>query len=144
MGREQFVGTWNLVSDERHTEDGEVFYPFGQDAVGQLMYDNKGYLSAHVMSKSRPRFAFDDIHSFTPDEAKGVFKSYLAYFGTYSVDESKNTVIHHVVGCTFPDMIGTNNVRFFQFSGKRLVLRISPGTEQGRQVVGYITWERVE
>jgi len=144
MGREQLVGTWKMISDERHTEGEEVFYPFGQDVVGQLMYDDKGFMSVNVTRRDRSKFASKDRGDYTPDEAKAAFESYLAYFGTYSFDEARGAVIHHVVSSTFPQMIGANNVRFFRFSGKRLILSPPPMTVDGKQVTGYITWERAE
>jgi hypothetical protein len=44
---EKFIGTWKLVSFEMRSADG-VTYPFGNDPVGYLMYNDEGYMSARA------------------------------------------------------------------------------------------------
>jgi hypothetical protein len=144
MIREKLLGTWKLVSDERHTDGGEIFYPFGKDVVGQIIYDSAGFMAVNVTTQNRREMVARDREDFTPEDALKAFKSYLAYFGTYTIDEEKGAVIHHVVSCTFPQMIGAHNVRFYRFDGKRLILKTPPVTVDGKQAVSYITWERPE
>ena len=51
---------------------------------------------------------------------------FLAYFGTYTVDEKAGVVVHHVEGASFPNWIGTDQRREFTLSGRRLTLRTPP------------------
>jgi len=139
MKKESLVGTWKLVSSERHAENGEIIYPFGRDAIGQLMYDDKGFMSVNVTSKNRPGFSY---YEGAPEEIKAAFESYLAYFGTYTVDEAKNEVVHHIVGHLQPHVIGTDILRYVEFSGKRLILRGPPTKYDRRTMVPQVTWER--
>src|SRR5882672_5916133 len=48
MGKEDFVGTWHLVSSEFRRADGAVTYPIGKDAVGLLIYTAEGYMAAQL------------------------------------------------------------------------------------------------
>ena len=50
MGKEQFIGTWRLVSLEIRGPDGEVMYPMGQNPRGVLMYDANGEMAVQLMN----------------------------------------------------------------------------------------------
>jgi len=42
MGKDEFVGTWKLVSFEMLRSDGQTVYPFGIDIIGVGCYDARG------------------------------------------------------------------------------------------------------
>jgi hypothetical protein len=70
----------------------------------------------------------------TPDEAQAALADYIAYFGTYTVDEDAGTVTHHRHGSVQPN--DTHDlVRGFKFTGDRLILN-PPGTTYE------VIWER--
>ena len=142
MGKEQFIGSWKLVSSEFRRPDGEATYPMGRDAVGIIMYDASGHMSTQIMQPNRPTFASGDHLRGTPEEIKSAFSGYIAYYGTYEVNEEEGTVTHHVQGSLFPNWVGTALRRFFEFSGNRLILRTSPMPMGGEQITGVLTWER--
>jgi hypothetical protein len=143
MGKERFIGTWKLVSSEFRRSDGEVTYPMGRNASGMLMYDASGHMSAQIIRPDRPAFASGDQFKGTPEEIKSAFKGCVSYFGTYEVDEEKGTVTHHVEGSLFPNWVGTDQRRFFQFSGDRLTLSTPPIPVGGQQVTALLVWERL-
>ena len=144
MGKEQFTGSWKLVSSEYRRPDGEVTYPMGRDATGIIMYDAGGHMSVQIMSPNRPAFASGDQFKGTTAEIKSAFKGFIAYYGTYETNEKESTVTHHVEGSSFPNWVGVAQKRFFEFSGNRLILRTSPMPMGGEQITGVLTWERVE
>lgn len=116
----RFVGTWRLISDTQ---------------VGIMIYDSFGNMAAQVMpTRARPAFAGAQP---TPDEAKAALTGYLAYFGTYTVDEGAHTVAHHRKGSLNPGQIGEDAVRKYQFDGDRLLLFPVPAGNQ-------ITWDRAK
>ena len=46
---ERFLGAWELV-DWRVTDDaGNVRFPYGEEAQGQITYSSSGRMSAHLM-----------------------------------------------------------------------------------------------
>ncbi len=117
-----FAGTWRLVSYEAHDSGGGLQYPLGEDVSGQLIYDAAGNMSAHVLRNDRPRFAANDSAKGTDAEVRAAFEGHTSYFGTYTVDGAKQTVTHHVRGSSYPNWIGTDQVRHFELDGARLSL----------------------
>jgi Lipocalin-like domain len=140
--REQFVGTWSLVSFEFRRSDGTVTNVMGTDATGVLIYDANGRVSAQMMRADRPRFASGDQQKGTADEMRAAFEGYLAYFGDYDVDEKERTVIHHTQAALFPNLVGQDQKRFYEFAENRLTLTTPPIVVGGVSVTGILVWER--
>ena len=117
----RFIGTWRLVSDS---------------STGLMYYDGLGNMAAQVMpGRARPKYAGAQP---TPDEAKDALAGYLAYFGTYSVNERAHTITHHRKGNINPGQIDDDAVRRYEFApGDRVIL--TPVGSGNR-----ITWERAK
>lgn len=143
MDKERFTGAWKLVTNEYLSEDGVNTYPLGKEAIGLIMYDGKRSMSAQLMNAKRPQFAANDWLKGTPEEIKAAYQGIRCYFGTYDVDEEKKIVTHHVQGHSFPNGVGTENVRFYEFSGNNLILRTVPIMMNGRKVIGRLVWEKL-
>ena len=45
MGSPEIIGPWKLLLMEATDPEGEVFYPFGENPSGMIMYDSSGYMS---------------------------------------------------------------------------------------------------
>ena len=73
-----------------------------------------------------------------PDEMIAAYQGYLAYYGTYTIDESRGVVVHKVEASLYPNYVGSDQVRRYTFSGARLTLEVE--TELGR---GKLVWERL-
>jgi hypothetical protein len=123
---DRFHGAWTLASYEQRQADGTVTHPMGADPVGRLTYD-AGRMWAQMMRRDRPRFA-SGTRQGTADEIQAAFAGFIGYYGPYRVDEQSGTVIHHVECCSFPNWVGTDQVRRFEFDGDRLTLR-APGAD---------------
>jgi hypothetical protein len=136
------VGTWRLVSNEEHRADGSVTAAWGSHPAGSLMYQANGRMAVQLMDTRRGKFASEDRMAGTPDEVKRAFEGYLAYFGTYTVDERAGVVVHHVEGASFPNLIGTDQRRTFVLSGDRLTLSTPPMVRAGRRSTYVLVWER--
>jgi hypothetical protein len=115
----RFIGTWRLVS---------------QTQTGIMIYDSLGNMSAQVMpNRARRKYAAPEP---TPEEAKDAITGYLAYFGTYSVDEQARIITHHRKGNINPGQVNDDVVRTYVFeSNDRLVL--TPAGSNNK-----IVWER--
>ncbi|MFP3948074.1 MAG: lipocalin-like domain-containing protein, partial [Longimicrobiales bacterium] len=85
-----FLGAWELKDWRVAEPSGEVTYPYGEDARGQIVYTDEGRMSAHLM---RPP---DESEASDGDEEEG-FQSFH-YWGTFTVDLDAETVTHHVLG----------------------------------------------
>lgn len=127
--RDRFIGVWKLVSCERKFTDGRVEYPYGEKPVGRITYDKAGRMSAQLMRPGR--------HSSVPpgmsliagnasaEEIRESVSGFIAYFGKFELDETSNTVIHHVQACMVPSWVGTDLKRTYRFNANRLLLSAS-------------------
>ncbi len=133
------AGAWHLTSWHLENASGEVFEPFGPNPIGLIVYDELGNMSAHVGMANRPPFASDNIGEAAASEAAQGFQTYIAYFGTYEVDEAEGVVRHSVMGSTFPNWQGTVQVRYYELEGDKLTLVSEP---MAGDVVQTLVWER--
>lgn len=141
-----FVGAWNLVSWVVTNPSGELSYPYGQSPEGQIIYTDNGQMSAQLM---HPGAELPDLDGLSPDEVMGqVFTTFFAYHGTYSIDESAQTVTHHVVGSVAPSWVGTNQLREFEFLDNdhlRLIAKLEGdqvAQDAGAVGTNVLVWER--
>jgi hypothetical protein len=141
MTTDQFVGVWKLVSCELRTEGGETSYPYGRNPKGYIMYSSEGYMSVAFMGDDRPRFGSDDIWAGTAEEKLAAFATYTSYCGKFTVAENK--VVHHIEVSLYPNWVGVNQERFFEFDGDKLCLSTSPFLIAGAQQTAHLIWERV-
>ena len=145
MEADKFLGAWRLVSAEFRGEDGALAEsPYGTEPQGILMYDAEGSMSAQIAGKDRQPFASSDRMSGTPDEVKGAFQSYQAYWGRYKIDEQEHTVIHTVTQALLPNWVGTQQKRHYKFQDGRLYLRTPPLLIGGKRLSGVLIWEKIK
>jgi hypothetical protein len=126
--REQFVGAWRLVSFESRSTNGSVRHPFGAEATGLIQWGASGVFSAQIAPAG--------------EGASGDPAQYVAYFGTWEVDESAGEVVHHVEGAFNAPLRGTDQRRGFAFKGRRLTLLPPPAMANGETVTSEVTWEK--
>lgn len=120
------IGAWKLISFEIQKENGEMVYPFGNDAKGSLIYTKSGRMSVHLMRSDRPQFVSGDQLKGTPEEIKENYEGVISYYGSYEFDVEKGFVIHHIQGSLFPNWEGQGQKRFFELSGNRLKVSTPP------------------
>jgi hypothetical protein len=118
--KEQIVGTWKLMSaEDRSSPDVPwVPYTFGNPPSGYFIYDATGYASIQIMTVPPQTIATPD--SPTPAEALAIFNGYIAYYGTYTIDETNITV--EVEGAWDPSQVGTAQPRPYQLVGDTLII----------------------
>jgi hypothetical protein len=107
------------------------------------MYDAAGNVAVQIMRRDRPHFASGDGLRGTDEEVRAAYEGVNTYFGRYTVDRAKGMVTHHIQGCTFPNWIGGDQVRFFTLSGDRLTLSTPPLLFGGCTQAGVLVWERI-
>jgi Lipocalin-like domain len=125
----KLLGAWRYVGtringgnwDRGANPKGMIYYgPHGEMAV-QIAPDVKRIRAGVAM---------------TADEALTAVNDYIAYFGTYTVDEAAGTVTHHRHDSLQPGDNG-DLVRRYELSGDLLVLRAPNSTLE-------VTWERIK
>lgn len=134
---QQVQGTWRLVSYERREKGADAWTRrFGDNPKGYIMYDGTGHMMVEFEKMPPPpKFTSSDDWEPTADEARAAYLGYIAYFGTYTVDEAGHAVTHHVEGSLNPSYFGTDQLRPARLEGDRLTL----SDEKTFRVV----WERV-
>ncbi len=124
--RDRFIGVWKLISCERKSKDGRIDYPYGEKPVGRITYDRAGRMSAQLMRPGRRSTVAPGVSliagNANEEEIREAVNGFIAYFGTFDVDESAQTVIHHVHACLVPSWAGTDLRRTYRFNANRLVL----------------------
>lgn len=139
---DRFAGSWRLVSAEGRSSDGTVTPYLGEHPAGRLMFDTGGRLSLHLVDMDRPNFKDGDFLRGTPAEVREAFNGYFGYFGSYTVDPIAETITFHIEGAAYPNYIGSDQVRYFEISEDKLILKTPPERAGGQDIVYYITWER--
>lgn len=123
MKKSEIIGTWKFESMVVKTEGGKTIYPYGEKLFGILIYTASGHMSALLMNPDRNKFASNDLKAGTTEEIQQAYEKFDAYCGTYTVNESKGTVTHHVEGAKFPNWVGTDQVRYFELKSDRLQIK---------------------
>ena len=141
MQNVNLVGTWKLLSAINRNPDEDKVYPFGENPFGRLMYDANGNVSVFIMRTGRSKFVSGDHMGGTAEEIKEAFEGFLAYCGTYKIDQDKGTITHHIEGDKFPNWEGTDQLRYFKFSDNRLILKTPPIPSLETEWVVSLTWE---
>jgi lipocalin-like protein len=125
----RLVGAWRYAGTR---VNGEKFNR-GPKPKGMIYYGPHGEMSVQVAPDVKRQRAGTVM---TPDEAKIALTDYIAYFGTYTVDEAAGTVTHHRQDTIQPGDTG-DLVRRYEFNGDRLILR-------GLDAPLEVTWERIK
>jgi len=121
----KLVGTWRVVRFVDTDPSGKVTYPFGEKPRGYIVYDPTGHLSVQIMRMpAQPTFAAGDDDKGTDAEVRAAYDGFVAYFGTYRVDEVNSVVIHVVEGSLKPSYTGTDQPRPFKLDGDVLIINV--------------------
>lgn len=127
---QRFVGMWRYVGT---TIDGKPRPNRGANPKGYIFYAANGEMAAQIApDRANPMAGTTP----TPEEAKAALADYVAYFGTWSLDERAGTVTHHRQASVQPGPLA-DYVRNYEFKGDRLILRPVGTTQE-------VVWERIK
>ena len=125
----ELIGAWRYVGTR---VDGRN-WDRGPNPKGMIYYGPHGEMSVQVAPDVKRKRSGAVM---TPEEAKIALTDYIAYFGTYTIDEQAGTVTHHRLDSIQPGDRG-DLIRRYELTGDRLVLR---GLDSALEV----TWERIK
>jgi hypothetical protein len=138
MAVNRLIGNWTLLSYVTENPDGSQGKPYGA-AVGRLSYDQYGHMSGQVMRPGRLEVS---PGQWSTQEVRSAYAGYIAYFGTYEVNDAGDTVVHHVEGALNPGWVGGDQLRRMRFEGDLLIL--STDVPKGGGIVRHtLTWKRL-
>ena len=101
------------------------------------MYDDAGHVSLQIMPSGR-NASINTLQPITPTQAQAALFGYVAYFGTYTLDQDAKIMRLHFEGAINPSMVGTDGDRHYQFDGDRMTFRAGSGG-----ATTWLTWERL-
>jgi Lipocalin-like domain len=140
--KDQIVGTWTLVSWEATRKDGTKNQRFGTNPKGVNTYDANGNFSLIIMRPDLPKIAAGDPEKPTPEEAQAIAKGAIAYYGTYTVNESDKTVSLKIGATTLVNQIGMEQKRVItSISADEMKYR-NPTSTTGGQIE--LVWKRAK
>lgn len=123
--RERLIGAWHLVRIDAPGPDGKP--ASGPQPKGMLIYTRDGHVSVQLMYPASANMLSNEY----------VLKGYEASFGSYDVDETTHSVIHHVQGSITGDLlVGKDLPRKFEFTPEgNLIIRSTRPDEHW-----FVTW----
>jgi Lipocalin-like domain len=140
---EDLVGTWRLRSWKNIGSDGTAVDALGEKPVGYIFYNRDGFVSVEIMAAQRAPYQVPDAFGGTAEERSEAISTYLSYTGPFELLPDRDTVIHHIEVCSYPNWIGNAQVRFAKLEGDLLVLSTKPMVFQGVTRSAELVWERV-
>lgn len=139
--RSLLIGTWQLICCETRDSHGQVFEPWGKNAVGWLIYTVEGYVSVTIMRGDRASCGLEHIEHATLEEKAQLVDGYGSYVGLYEIQENK--IFHHVKASLFPNWVATVQERFFHFNNKDLVLYATTAWDEEHFQTDTLIWRKV-
>ena len=137
---EDFIGTWRLVSWFLEDSTGKRSMPMGPHPIGLLAYTADGFMFGTLMAPERKRFAGNDPLGGSAEETHAALSTCHSYCGRYRFEDG--AVVHTVEAAAFPNMVGTEQRRFYRFEGDLLTLTTPPMTRKGASGIATLTWRR--
>jgi hypothetical protein len=145
---DEVYGTWKLISNQIKISDtGEIrdFEP-GVTLSGYITYGADGRMMGLLVRGNRPKA--NSVGSMTDQQRADLFKTMVAYGGTYELDGS--TMRHHIDISWNQIWTGTTQVREVNREGTKLVYTTKPaplvgsGSDDGKMGISILTWEKVQ
>lgn len=140
---DQLYGTWRLVSFTRTiVATGETTDIFGKAPSGFISYSRDRRMMVLIVKDERPKPT--DLAKMTDQERADLFKTMIAYGGTYTFDGK--TITHHVDISWNQIWTGADQLRNLKFEGRKVILSTNPqpSSIDGKMSTSVLTWEKVE
>jgi catechol 1,2-dioxygenase len=135
--KKEIIGTWKLVYSVEIDSLGNKIYPFGEDAMGYIIYDESNKMAVQICRKERKLFNSSSFTKSSVDELSIIPMDYLAYFGNYDIDTDNKLVRHNVEGHLFPNYVSHALERKYDFFDDKMSLKPWDGTNRE------ILWQKI-
>ena len=140
--KDQIAGTWTFVSALDIHPDGRKNDRWGTNPKGVFMFDGNGRFAQFITRSDLPKIAAGTADKGTAEEYKAILSGLVASFGTYTVNEADKTVITHVEGGAYPNLIGVDQKRVILSLTADELKYTNPATSTGTRAEA--TWKRVK
>ena len=136
----ELTGSYQLISSSTKHLDTDENVP-DEGAKGSIMYGADGRMLVLITYGDRPKA--ESSAKLTDDQRVALFRTMLAYGGTYEFDGK--TMTHHVDICSDEIRCGTTLVRDVTVDGDRLIYttRPQPSPLDGEMIVITLVWRKL-
>ena len=136
----RFVGFWRFARHERRDDTNEALPVERTFDDGFTIYTASGHMAVHLLRPDRQPFAGPRP---TAEEAEAAIRTYISYFGPYTIHADDGYIVHHRSGCWFPSCMDTDAQRLYEFGEGTLTLQ-PPARQVGDGTVqDSLVWERI-
>lgn len=119
----KLIGTWKLIEfSDLDTITGQWKYDYGKHPKGYFTYTKSGIVNLNISVDTILAITEDSAKNYNVNLLKWLYNNSFGYFGTYSVDNKKSIVTHHVTGGSLPWFIDTDQPRPFILKGDTLII----------------------
>jgi hypothetical protein len=133
--KEKLVGTWELIRCEVIAPDGTKSpLVIGTNPAGQYIFTDDGHFSFQAVAEFS-KFASNDRMKTTPEENRAVVEGSIAYYGTYTVSETAETIALHIERSSFPNQNGTDGTRIITALSANEMQYVNPGRRGGGSII---------
>ena len=136
----RFIGFWQFDRLERRNEVGETVPVERTWVDGFIIYTASGHMAVHLVRPDREPFAEGRA---TAEEATAAIRTYISYFGPYTIHADDGYVVHHRSGCWYPSCMSTDAQRFYEFGDGTLTLQPPAREVEGQMVQDSLVWRRI-
>ena len=131
----QIVGTWRTVSVIQERGNSGKVDLFHGHVNGMSIYTSDGHFMQTNTETDTPRIATGNRQKLSPEEALTIEKQSYAAFGTYTVNEATKSYTVHIIGSTFPNEAGSDQVRRVTFAGNEMTFINPKPASGGKDVI---------
>ncbi len=134
---EKLQGTWKLVEVR-----GDITATLGKAPNGFFIFGKDGRTLVLITGEKRPMVS--DLTRMTDQERIDLFKTMLAYGGTYNFNGKELRIQVDIAWNEY--WLGTEQVRFARLEGKRLELStpLMPSIVDGKPTSTVLIWEKLD
>jgi Lipocalin-like domain len=138
----ELLGSWIFVSAQDVKPDGSKVDPWGPNAKGAAMFDANGRFTFMIMRSDLPKFASNNRAQATAEEGKAVAQGMIAFYGTYTINESDKTLTTRIEGSSYPNLVGSEQKRIITSLTQDELRYINPTTSTGTKAES--VWRRAK
>ncbi len=136
----RFVGFWQFDRLERRNEAGDALPVERTWIDGFIIYTASGHMAVHLVRPDREPFLEERP---TAEEATAAIRTYISYFGPYTIHADDGYTVHHRSGCWYPSCMNTDAQRFYEFGDGTLTLQPPAREVDGQMVQDSLVWMRI-
>ena len=131
-----------IVAGSGYRSEAQATDIFGKAPHGFISYSRDGRMMVLYVKDERPKPT--DLAKMTDQERADLFKTMIAYGGTYTFDGK--TITHHVDISWNQIWTGTDQLRNIRFEGRKVILSTNPqpSSIDGKMSISVLAWEKLE